>query len=215
MSDLTVLTGMVLSAMPIGDYDKRVVILTREKGWIAAFAKGARRQGSPLLGPSRPMAFGTFHLYEGRSSYSIRNAEITAYFDELSRDLECIGYGSYFLELAAAYTIEGLTGTPVLTLLYQSLRALTKPSIPRLLVRYVFELRLMVINGVYSLEPPLAVCDSTAYTICHIGTAPPGKLYTFTVSEQVLAELGQCMAIYRERYLEGHFTSLDILESLG
>ncbi len=215
MSDLTQLTGMVLSAMPIGDYDKRVVLLTRERGRIAAFAKGARRQGSRLLGPSRPMAFGTFHVYEGRSSYTIRDAQITAYFDELSRDLECIGYGSYFLELSAAYTIEGLTGTPVLTLLYQSLRALTKPSIPRLLVRYVFELRLMVINGVYSLEPPLDVSESTAYTIHYIGTAPPGKLYTFTVSKQVLAELGQCLAVYRERYLEGHFTSLDILESLG
>ncbi|MCI8566575.1 MAG: DNA repair protein RecO [Lachnospiraceae bacterium] len=214
MSDLTVLTGMVLSAMPIGDFDKRVVILTRERGKIAAFAKGARRQGSQLLGPSRPMAFGAFHLYEGRSSYTIRDAQITAYFDELSRDLECIGYGSYFLELSAAYTIEGLTGTPVLTLLYQSLRALMKPSIPRLLVRYIFELRLMVINGVYSLEAPFAVSDSTAYTIHYIGTAPLGKLYTFTVSEPVLAQLGQCMAVYRERYLEGHFTSLDILESL-
>lgn len=214
MSDLTVLTGMVLSAMPVGDYDKRVVLLTRERGRIAAFAKGARRQGSHLLGPSRPMAFGTFQLYEGRSSYTIRSAEITAYFDELSHDLECIGYGSYFLELAAAYTIEGLTGTPVLTLLYQSLRALTRPSIPKRLVRYVFELRLMVINGVYSLEPPLPVCESTAYTIHYIGTAPFGKLYTFTVSGQVLSELEQCMAVYREQYLEGHFTSLDILECL-
>lgn len=215
MSDLTAVTGMVLSSMPIGDYDKRIVLLTRERGRIAAFAKGARRQGSYLLGASRPMAFGTFQLYEGRSSYTLKSAEITAYFDELSRDLDCIGYGSYFLEVAAAYTVEGLSGTPVLTLLYQSLRALSKPSIPHLLVRYVFELRLMVINGVYSLEPPMAVCESTAYTIRYIGTAPFGKLYTFTVSDQVLAELGQCLAVYRERYLEGRFTSLDILESLG
>lgn len=214
MSDLVTLTGMVLSAMPIGDYDKRIVILTREKGRIAAFAKGVRRPNSYLLGASRPMAFGTFALYEGRSSYTLKNAEITAYFDELSRDLEDISYGSYFLEVAAAYTVEGLDGTAMLKLLYQSLRALSKPSIPKLLVRYVFELRTMVINGVYSLDPPVSVCDSTAYTIYYIGTAPIEKLYTFTVSEQVLAQLGQCMAIYRERYLEGQFTSLDILKSL-
>ena len=73
----------------------------------------------------------------------------------------------------------------------------------------------MLINGVYSLEPPIPVCESTAYTIYHVGTAPIEKLYTFTVSDQVLEELGRCMVIYRQRYLEGHFTSLDILTSLG
>lgn len=214
MSDLVTLTGMVLSSMPIGDYDKRIVLLSRERGRIAAFAKGARRPNSLYLGPTRPMAFGTFFLYEGRSSYNLKSAEITAYFDELSRDLEDISYGSYFLEVASAYTAEGLDGTPMLKLLYQSLRALTKPSIPKLLVRYIFELRTMVINGVYSLTPPSPVCESTAYTIHYIGTAPIEKLYTFTVSEQVLEELGRCMMIYRERYLEGQFTSLDILRSL-
>lgn len=214
MSDLVTLTGMVLSAMPIGEFDKRIVLLTREKGKIAAFAKGARRPNSYLLGASRPMAFGTFALYEGRSSYTLKSAEITAYFDELSRDLEDISYGSYFLEVAAAYTVEGVDGTPMLKLLYQSLRALSKPSIPKLLVRYVFELRTMVINGVYSLDPPTEVCEGTAYTIYYIGTAPLEKLYTFTVSPQVLEELGRCLSLYRERYLEGHFTSLDILKSL-
>lgn len=138
---------MVLSTAPIGEYDRRVVILTREEGKISAFAKGARKPNSPLAGAVNPLSFGEFVLFVGRSSYTIRSANISNYFAELRQDMMGACYGFYFLEFTNYYTREANDEREMLKLLYQTMKALANEKLPNRLIRRIFELRALYING--------------------------------------------------------------------
>ena len=147
MSQTVVLTGMVLNAMPIGDYDKRITILTRERGKITAFARGARRPNSQLLAPTNPFSFGEFELFEGRSSYTLTKANISNYFRDLADDYEKAYMGFYFMEFADYFFQENNDEKEMLKLLYMSLRALESTAFDKKLVRVIFELKSISING--------------------------------------------------------------------
>ena len=131
-------------------------------------------------------------------------------------------------------------------LLYQALRALTKKSLNRELVRYIYELKIFTCSGEYpevfrctqcgaenalkyfSMFQGGMICQeckekardglilnpSTVYAMQYIISTSVEKLYTFTVSSEVLAELRMVMDRWRERYLDKNMKSLEILESV-
>lgn len=215
MQDFVIVTGMILQALPMGEYDRRVLVLTKERGKISAFAKGARRQNSKLMARTNPFCFGTFKLYEGRNSYSLVDGEISNYFDGFREDLEGAVYGMYFLDIADYYTRENNDEKDMLSLLYQSLRALLLPSIPNELVRYIFEMKALVVNGEFPGVPEgMPLLPDTGYTIEYVAVSGLDKLYTFVVSDEVLKELSQCAEEYRKRFAGKNFKSLKILEDL-
>ncbi|MBQ7795902.1 MAG: DNA repair protein RecO [Lachnospiraceae bacterium] len=211
MREQVCLTGMVLKASPVGEYDRRLVILTCERGKITAFARGARRPGNSLMACSGPFVFGKFMLYEGKESYTLASAEVTNYFREIAVDMEAACYGSYFLEFADYYGRENVEAVEILKLLYQSLRALLKESIPNRLVKPVFELKLMQLNGEYSEQPRGNISDSARYTWEYVLYSTIEKLYTFNVKAEVLREFERCVEDNKRRFVDKQFHSLDIL----
>lgn len=56
------------------------------------------------------------------------------------------------------------------------------------------------------------ISGAALYAMRYIVSAPMGKLYTFTVSEEVLAELERIVHRYVDRNTDRKFKSLEILE---
>lgn len=149
MADQIRVMGMVISSSPIGENDKRIVLLTKEKGKISAFVRNVRRPGNHLMAASEGFVFGTFYLVYGRDSYTMVGAEVKEYFRELLDDLQMTYSAYYFLELAQYYAVENQDASQMLNLIYAAFKALLNPSIDNRLVRYVYELKMLVMNGEY------------------------------------------------------------------
>lgn len=215
MQEFLTVTGMILKAVPIGEYDRRVVILTKEKGKISAFVKGARRQNSRFLAPTNPFSFGEFKLYAGKTSYNVTDIVISNYFEGLRDDFEGAYYGMYFLEVMDYFTRENNDEKEMLKLLYQSLKALQSEKLSKKLVRYIFEIKAIAVNGEFPGIPEnKQFKEATVYAVQYIVHSGIEKLYTFLVTEEVLQEMRMIANEYRARFTDKQFKSLEIIDVL-
>lgn len=220
MQDTVEVNGIILSSVPAGEADRRLLLLTKELGKISCFARGVRKPTSTLIAATRPFACGRFYIYPGKSAYSLNKCEISEYFEGIVTNLEASAYGCYFLETAGDFTHENVPAEEELLLLYYSLKALLKEQIPNKLVQRVFELKLLSIAG---LLPDFGICArcgvekdemfflpslmqafcpecsdgrkayplhrSALYMLRFIASSPVGRLFSFTVSKEVLKEV--------------------------
>jgi len=219
--------------MPVGEYDRRVSLLTAETGRISAFARGARRATSPLTACTLPFTYAEFTLNERRDAYDVRYAENVRSFAQLYSDIEASMYGAYFCEILEYLSRENTDEKEQLKLLYMTLAALNTDSVSKRLARCIFEIRAlanygeaMKADGLYYCPSQDGLVDfnaagsrpvntSTLHAVQYIESSPPNKLFSFTVTDEILDELEYICADYLKRHIDRPLKSLEVLKEMN
>ncbi len=147
MADQSKITGIVLSIYPVGESDRRLTILTAQRGRMQVFARGCRKVKSPLHALAQPLVAGEFIISESRTYAYLVSGEGKDFYPELKEDLDSIYYSTYFAEVAEYFTVEGQDERPVLNLLYVTFSAMKKKLVPLQLIRRIYELKMLQIQG--------------------------------------------------------------------
>lgn len=215
MKDFFTCTGMVLRSRPAGENDRLITLLAGTEGKLNVFVRGARKPSSRFAASSETFAFGEFKLSHGTSAYYLNDADISNYFEEFRTDIELAAYASYFAEIADYYCVEGDDATAMLGLLYASLLALNNPNFSYRLVRCIYVLRSIVLNGEFPGLPSGRVFNEAVVTaVDRIENSDLKHLYTFRLTENAEDELFRLTTEYEKRFMDRHFKSLEVLAAL-
>lgn len=212
MQDLLRVCGMVVGVFPQGEYDRRITILSRERGKITAFVKGAKKAGNRFMATTDLFAFGYFDLYVGKTSNTVQNVEISNYFEYLRDDLEASLYAQYFAELADYYSKEGADESVNLLLLYRALQALKIPSLDNKYVRAVYEIKLFEAEGeLIPYEQAGKFSVKGIETIEYICQSSIEKMFNHPCDEIILSDLQKLSAFERGHLVDRRLKSLELL----
>ncbi|MCI6859055.1 MAG: DNA repair protein RecO [Eubacterium sp.] len=147
MREQTKVTGIILSVRSIGENDRTMTILTKERGKITVFARGCRRPNHPLFGVTQPLLYCEFMVSDTRKYTYLNSADCIDSFFFLKESLENIYYSSYFAEVAEYFTVEGQDERNILNLLFVTFMAIKKKKVPLKLIRRIFELKVLQFAG--------------------------------------------------------------------
>jgi DNA repair protein RecO (recombination protein O) len=159
--------AIVLRTHKLGEADRIITLLTRERGKVRAVAKGVRRTKSKFGARLEPFSRVDLLVYEGKTLDIITQAEsLNAYGQDLALDYSLWTAGQTMLETADRLTPEdSISAESQYLLLVGALRTLVTGEHAASLVLDAFLLRSLSMAG-YS--PTLSAC-----VICGVaGTQP-------------------------------------------
>ena len=216
--------GIILASAPQGEYGRRLTLLTDRLGRITAFASGAAKAGSHIMGSTRPLTCAGFDLAKGRSAWNLHSVRVIDAFAELAQDVDVSFYAMYILELGEYFSESGMPedeAKALLNLLFMTLKAFRDKDLSPELVRRIFELRLLKLQGEYTTEPSAQASEPVRALWQHSLAVPLTLLYAAeridALTEEkagTAGEFADCVDRLFRRQNAHSFRSLKVLEQM-
>lgn len=147
--------GLVIGEKCVGDDDRLVTVLTREKGVLRAFVQRSGKGKSGKLSASRLFTYSRFTIFEGREKYIIDDAQPIEVFFGLRKDIGRLCLAQYFCELAGALAPQDAEAGDFLRLLLNAMYFLSRGERSAGILKPAVEMRLLSLAGYM---PDLTMC---------------------------------------------------------
>ncbi|NER80229.1 MAG: DNA repair protein RecO [Leptolyngbya sp. SIO1D8] len=121
-------TGINLKAMPLGETDRLLTILTVEHGLIRVIAPGARKHKSRLAGRSSQFVVNEVFIVQGKRLDKLVQAETIRSFPGLAADLAKLTASQYLAELVLCQALSEQPQEALFTLLIEHLQRLEQTT---------------------------------------------------------------------------------------
>lgn len=152
--------GVVAREVKVGEYDKILTVISPKYGKIKVSGKGVRSIKNKNSAGTGLLSYSSFELKEGREIHTIVQCELKENFYDLRKDLYRLSVGCYFGELASFVARENEPCEPLVKLLLNALYFLQKEECPADALKAIFELRLLVEEGLAPSADACVFCGS-------------------------------------------------------
>ena len=139
--------ALVLREVKYKEADRILTLFTADNGKITAKARGALRKSSKTGAATQLLTYADMTLFFNKGKWTVNEASVIESFDGLKTDIERFALGSYFAECAEALSVEDQKDGELLSLVLNSLYALSRGMYDARKIKAAFELRLMSLSG--------------------------------------------------------------------
>jgi recombinational DNA repair protein (RecF pathway) len=204
--------ALILRTYKLGESDRIVVFLTRDRGKKRGVAKNARQSRRRFGGALEPMTYGRVGYVERERRDLVRLDYVEQLRSPLSAiDGEALGYVSYFAELIDEWAQEADPNETLFRLGVSMTDAIAAGVPIEPLARY-FEFWLMRLQGVYELDRGLSGEAQAFLTTAR--SASPFALSHVEVSRAALRELEAAHRALISMHLEKDLKSVRVLREM-
>ena len=204
--------ALILRTYQLGESDRIVVFLTRDRGKKRGVAKNARQSRRRFGGALEPLTCGRVGYVERERRDLVRVDYVEPTRSPLSAiDGDALGYAGYFAELIDEWAQEADPNEPLFRLGASTVEAMAAGVPVERLARY-FEYWLLRLQGVYALDGRLSV-DAQAF-LAAARTSSPFTLAALTVSASTLREIEASHRALIALHLEKELKSARVLREM-